>query len=514
METAAQSASSQPAVAREIGTAVRHTVVYGVGSLATKAISFLLLPLYTHYLRPADYGTLEVLDLTMSLLGMLLNIGIMAAVLRFYAEAKSDQERRQIVGSAFIAMAVTGCCLGIAGFISLQHLASLVVGPSIPPVYIGLSFASFLLNYVTTVPITYLRAKEASGRLMLLDVVTTSAILALAVYCMAVLKWSLYGVLWSALVVGCVRAPLLILWTIRGIGIGMDWGVLRKMAAFGAPLVFSNLALFTLNFSDRFFLQRLRSLDVVGVYAAGYKFGFILNFSFIQAFNMMWQVRMYIIHRQPDYEKTFAQVLAFYFLVLSFAALGLSLFGADIVRLMVDRHYSGAERVIPVVSLAYVCLAIGSFLQLGMFLSGRTSMIGKLSAAAAMVSIGLNYLLISFYGMLGAAWATVLGFAFLALGSHYYSQRVYPMNLMVSRVLKGLVIAVALFLASFGFRNLGVWTAFAGKLVLLALFPVTLWLIGFLTSEELFTLLALRANVVQTARRVASSTWPKKSYQR
>ena len=71
----------------------------------------------------------------------------------------------------------------------------------------------------------------------------------------AVLKSSLHCVLWSAIVVGCVRVPLLIWWTIRDIGIGLNWFVLRKVAAFGAPLVLSNLAIFILNYSDHFFLQ-------------------------------------------------------------------------------------------------------------------------------------------------------------------------------------------------------------------------------------------------------------------
>jgi hypothetical protein len=52
---------------------------------------------------------------------------------------------------------------------------------------------------------------------------------------------------------------------------------------FRSPLIFSNSAMFIVNFSDRFFLQRLRSLDVVGVYAAGYRFGFLLNLMFNQA---------------------------------------------------------------------------------------------------------------------------------------------------------------------------------------------------------------------------------------
>src|SRR4051794_36113817 len=54
-------------VASEIQTAVRHTAVYGVGSIVIKVLSFLMLPFYTHYLTPADYGVLEILDLSMSL---------------------------------------------------------------------------------------------------------------------------------------------------------------------------------------------------------------------------------------------------------------------------------------------------------------------------------------------------------------------------------------------------------------------------------------------------------------
>ena len=85
----------QQTIAKEIQTAVRHSVVYGLGNVLTKALGFFMLPFYTHYLNPADYGVLEILDLSMSLLGMFLNMGITAAVLRCYSAAKSDEERRR-----------------------------------------------------------------------------------------------------------------------------------------------------------------------------------------------------------------------------------------------------------------------------------------------------------------------------------------------------------------------------------------------------------------------------------
>ena len=497
----------QTEASREIGTAVRHAFVYGLGSMATKAISFLLLPVFTHYLRPADYGALEVLDLTMSLLGMLLNMGVMAAILRFYAMAKSPAEKHRVISTAFLGMAISACCIGTIGFWSLRPASAALFGPKISPVYAGLCFGAFLLNYIATVPYTYIRAKEASGTLVMIDVVTGLSTTALTVFCLVVLKWSLYGVLWSTLVICFVRSPLLIAWSIRETGVRFDRDVFRKMAAFGVPLVFSNLAMFILNFSDRFFLQRLRSLDVVGVYATGYKFGFLLNFVFIQSFNMMWQARMYIIHRERDHERIFAQVLVLYSVLVNFAALGLSLFSNDIVRMMIDRRYSGAEAVIPVVSLAYVCLAIGSFLQLGLYLSGKSGIIGILCAFAGLFSIGLNYVLISSYGMLGAAWATVLGFALLGIGSYYCAQRIFPLRLRVGRVMLSVVIAMILYGVSRVWGSWPVWTAFTIKAILLLSYPGILLLTRVVATEELATIRALRVKLVEGVGRLPIPAW-------
>src|SRR4051812_41831850 len=65
----------QDAIMKEIGTAVRHMAVYGVGGILVKAVGFFMLPFYTHYLTPTEYGILEVLDLSMSVFGVVLSMG-------------------------------------------------------------------------------------------------------------------------------------------------------------------------------------------------------------------------------------------------------------------------------------------------------------------------------------------------------------------------------------------------------------------------------------------------------
>ena len=340
MDAAVEAATERRAVTKEIGTAVRHSVVYGIGGILTKAVSFLLLPFYTHYLIPRDYGVLEILDLSMSLLAMFLNMGIMAAMLRYYGKAESVEEKRKVIGSSFLFAACSGTCIFLAGALFIPKLSLLLLGPGVPSSYLLVSFGGFVLNYICNVPYTYVRAKEESGRIVIFDTAVAVAILALNIY--FILSWhmALFGVLLSALIVGVFKTAVLVKWMIRDVVLSMDWGLLRQILSFGAPLVLFNLTMFTLNFSDRYFLQRIDSLEVVGIYAVGYKFGFMINFLLIQPFNMMWQARMYLVHRGPDHRKVFGQVFVLYSAVLLFGALGLALFGTDIVRAMADKRYA------------------------------------------------------------------------------------------------------------------------------------------------------------------------------
>jgi O-antigen/teichoic acid export membrane protein len=501
MATAAETATERHSVTKEIGVAARHSMVYGMGGILTKAVSFLLLPFYTHYLTPRDYGVLEILDLSMSLLAMFLNMGVTAALLKYYGSAESDEEKRKVIGSTFLFALFTGAFVFLAGMPFIPKITLLLLGPQVPSSYMFVSFGGFVLNYVSNVPYTHLRAKEASGRIVVFDIIVAVAILALNIYFIASWHMALFGVLLSPLIVGVLKMLVLIKWMAKDIALRMDWRLLRRILGFGAPLILFNLTMFTLNFSDRYFLQRIVSLDAVGLYAVGYKFGFMLNFLLIQPFNMMWQARMYLVYRRPDHRKVFGQVFVLYSAALLVGALGLALFGSEIVRIMADKRYAAAGSVVAPVALAYVFLGIGYYLQLGMFLSARTGMIGLVSAGAAIVDLALNGVLITRFGMTGAAWATVFGFLTIAAGSYYCSQRVCPLDLPVGRVVRGLAAALGVYFIGRE-PHLAAGLALAVKSALFLGFPFLLRAIGVLSHDELATFGSLWRNVKAMTRRL------------
>jgi O-antigen/teichoic acid export membrane protein len=421
---------------------------------------------------------------------MFLNMGMMAALLRYYGAAQTDDERRNVVGTVFAFTVGTGLLVFALGAAGVPTVSRLIFGPAVPATYLLLSFSSFVMNYIGNIPFAYLRAIESSGRVVLIDTLATLGILVLSIVFLGPLKMAILGMLLSPLIVGAIRLVVLIKWMSPGLKIGLDWHLLGRIVRFGFPLVFANLTIFTLNFSDRFFLQRLVSLDVVGIYAVGYKFGYMLNFLLVQSFNMMWQARMYLVYRRPDHQHVFAQVFALYSFVLILAALGLSLFSGEAIRFMVDPRYAGGARIVPVVALAYVFLGVGNYVQLAMYLGHRTGLIGGVSAAAAIINLAANYILISHFGMMGAAAATLIGFVTMAIGSYFCSERVFHMHLPIGRVIGGLCVAIGIYLLGQGMTVQRLPVAIVLKCLLLAGFVAVLrlWL---LSQEELGTVESL-----------------------
>jgi O-antigen/teichoic acid export membrane protein len=486
----------------EIQTAIRHMAVYGIGNVLVKALGFLMLPFYTHYLGPADYGILEILDLSMSVFALVLNMGITPAFLRCYAGAPSAEEKRQIVSSGCIFGLATGVLTFLVGIGLVGPASAALFGPSIPALYLGLSFTAIVVNYMANLPRTYLRALDKSGAFTIVDTASVLFLLVLNVVFIAVLRIGLAGVLWSSLIVAVLQFAGLTVWAFGKTGFHFDRKPLARMLNFGLPLIVANLGLFVLNFSDRFFLKHFRSLDVVGIYAVGYKFGYMMNYLFVQPFFIMWQTRMYAVHARPEHPRIFREIFALYTLGLLFAGLGMSLFSTEAVRLMVAPKFAQSQDVIPIVVLSYVFYGLSYYAQLGMYLTDRTRLVGIIGALGAGVNLLLNFFLIRSWGMMGAAWATLLSFVFITAVSYLCSERVFPLRLGMGRM------ASAMLLVSGLYAICRIWTptqwapAVSIKLLVLAAFPLFAWKTGMLPAGAAETVGAAKARATLSISRL------------
>ena len=271
---------------------------------------------------------------------------------------------------------------------------------------------------------------------------------------------------------------------LRNVGFSFSYDKLKGLIAFGSPLIITSVASFAVNFSDRFFLRHFATLSTVGVYALGYKFGFMLSLLVVQPFDTIWQARIYEIAKRNASGDMFSRLFEYYCLVLVAAALALSIIIKEVMTLIASASFHDAYKVVPVVALAYVFQGMNRFVLAGTYIAKKTMWLAPVGLLTAAANVGLNLLLIPRFGMMGAAWATAFSFLLMAILSLSVSQKVYRLPYVFGRVAALGSVAIIVFSFSTLITVPSLILELSLKLLLFAAFPIVLYLLGLFSKGE------------------------------
>jgi O-antigen/teichoic acid export membrane protein len=257
------------------------------------------------------------------------------------------------------------------------------------------------------------------------------------------------------------------------------------MWRFGAPLILANLGFFVIHFSDRYFLGAARGLGEVGIYAMAYKFAFMVTFAVGEPFGRVWNVSLYSYTKDPNWERQFARVARYLTLALCTASLGLCLFGPQIIRIMATSAYSGAIALLPILTFAYVAREVGDFFRQILYINKRSGAVGKIAMVSAVVNLALNFALIGRFGMMGAAWATLLTWSFYLVlcWMRANAEHAIPFDKRSFAIVVGASAAVYLLVAQQ--PNLPLLLDLGTRLVWLVAFLGLVWMFRYFPEEEL-----------------------------
>ena len=468
----------------EIRRILKHASIYGAGNVLGKIVGFVMIPFYTHYLTPADYGTLELLDLSLTLVTLVLTMWLNASVVRQYNDFSEEKDRNQAVSTVLILAAFIGIIVTAFGLQFSRPLAGLILNRSDLHYYVALESWSFLISTINVVCLSYLRARQRSAVVVAIGIISLVLSLLFNIYFIAIRHVGVVGVLYSSLISSTVVTLPLAVHTVRNVKLSFSSAKLKGLVIFGAPLIITSIASFAVNFSDRFFLRHFATLSTVGVYALGYKFGFMLSLLVVQPFDTIWQARIYEIAKRNASGEMFSRLFEYYCLVLVMAALGLSVVIKEVVALISSSNFQDAYKVVPVVALAYVFQGTNRFVLAGTYIAKKTAWLAPVGVVTAGGNVGLNLLLIPRFGMMGAAWATALSFCLMSVLSLAVSQRVYPIPYAFTRLLMwGSGAAIVYSLSTFILLP-SLILQLAAKLALFAAFPIALYLLGFFSKGE------------------------------
>lgn len=473
-----------------------QTAIYGVSSIVGRLLNYFLVPFYTRIFTTEQFGVVTEMYAYVAFLVVILTYGMETAFFRYSANTGRPA---RVYSTILLSIVSTS-----AMFILLCSLFSVPLGellgyPNHTEYVIWFAFIVGL-DAISAVPMAQLRQLNRPRRFMVVSManvmVNISLNLFFLVYCKG--EYDMHGEQANWLVklcynpeigVGYVFISNLIASVVKiimlspqmfKIELKYDVALMRQMLKYALPLMVLGLAGIVNETMDRVLLKHLldlpeaEALAQLGIYGACYKVAIIMSLG-IQAFRYAAEPFFFSQEKDKNALKTYAAVMRYYVILAAFMFLGITLF-LDVVMLFVGEDFREGQKVVPILLVAYLFYGIVFNLSFWFKLSERTTWGAAISIVGALVTIGLNFLLIPIIGYMGSAWATLSSYAVMMLISYALSNVYYPIPYDLKRIGLYLFLAGGIYVLSLYIQPESGWYSYAVATLLLGVFVVAVWI--------------------------------------
>ncbi len=489
----------------------KHTVIYGLGGLISHAVGFLLIPVYTRYLSPNDYGVVAMVMIYITVLEIVMRMGVDSALFKVYFEEKDEESRRTLVTTTFLFQLAAGGLIFALTYPFSDGLSDLFFGTRDYTVYFQFATASQLLVMLRVVPLSVIRARERPGIFSILNVIRFALVMGFNILFVVILEAGPLGIVQAQFYAALVLLPVFLVITLRHMRPHLSWTQLKRLASFGLPLIPAGLAGWVLTMADRYILRlvapvtkfalvaqkglgemvtktgdvmagALPTLVDVGLYDLAYKFSLIVRMGLIQPFIFAWGPLMFSVYHQPEAKQVYRAVLTLFTLLSVGLCFAVGVMSPEIVKLMATWPFYSAWSSVYILALSHCFYGLYIVFTVGTSVVHKSKYQAYTSTVGVVANIGLNFLLIPLWGVFGAALATLLSFGVMALVHYRFSQREYRIDYDLGAVVKVLALATGLWIAT-TFLPFG-WWGTVGRVGALGLFVLLLKVFGLFRAEE------------------------------
>lgn len=467
-------------------TLAGQSFIYAVGDILNLGIAFLLIPLYTTFLAPADYGILAVTSTITSILSVLYLQSLEGAITRFHYDFTHPHNRKAYYGTIWLLM---------IGFTFFSSVLIEGIGPRVSQFlfkdipytpYLSLVvWTVFLTNSSLVLLLAVLRVQEKPFAFVALNLTTFLINTTLIIYFVAGRGQGAFGSLLGRFLGSLIMVIPITFVYLKNARLHWSWAQAKATLAFALPLVPHLLSLWALNLSDRIVLQKFVSLDNVGIYNLGYQFGSVVQ---LVAFSLSnaWGPFYYKTAGTSDGPAVLSRMSTYYWLVVIVLGTGLAIMAKEILLIIPSRpEYHLAYQVVPVTVLGFIMRAFYFIFVSALYHMKQLKALPVVTISAGILNIGLNLIFIPKYGYMAAAVNTFIAYTFQAITMYFLAQRVFPIAYEYGRVVKMAAIGFGLYLINVSLPEASAGIGLLVKTGLLITYPIWLALVGFWTIDEL-----------------------------
>jgi O-antigen/teichoic acid export membrane protein len=456
---------------------VGQTAIYGISTVLSRLLGFILTPFYTNAYAKVTYGVLTKLFAYASLINAVLAFGMESTFFRYLN--KHEDKKQEVYNNSFLSIAFIATLFLITGLVFTNTIATYLAADPAQfadyRLYVRYFLGILYVDAMCVIPFAKLRAEEKTFKYSLLKFVNIGTFVALNLTFIllipAILKhdWPLagwfegwYKVKWVGYVfVSNLAASTLTLLLLTPefsqVQLKFDKGLFAKMFSYSWPVLVANLSFIVNENLDKIALSELLPKEIadgeVGIYGAVCKIAVFMSI-FITAFRIGAEPFFFSYAKNANAKKTYATILHYFVIALALLFVAL-VANIEILKWFISRdkkhvaEYWVGLPAVPYLLFGYVCLGIYMNLSIWYRLSDQTRYGLYISIIGALITISLNFVLIPRYSYMGSAWVSLLAYFVMMVISYVLGQRNYPIPYDLKRILLYLIVSVVLVVLSF-----------------------------------------------------------------
>ncbi|MGM9589477.1 MAG: oligosaccharide flippase family protein [Faecousia sp.] len=385
-----------------------------LSTILLRGISLFTAPLFSRMLGDAGYGIVSLYTIWVGVAAIAFTLQTNGTLVNARVEYPEEKQHAYQSSVMTLSLLFFLLCSAVVLLFLPQVSALLKLSRLLVVLILFQSFGNFCLNFLNS-KFTY-EFKADKNMFVSVGVTLTTLILSVILILLMPEGKAHYGRILALAV------------TYGSLGIGICGYVLVKGKTFynreywtlaltlALPVVFYSLSDLLLGQCDRVMLQWMMSESMVGQYSLAYNFGGIM-FTIFVALNNSWTPFFFDDLKQGrhahlrDQAKNFLEL----FTVLS---VGFVLLAPEVYHIFASREFWSGTMLIPIFVSSYYLNFLCTFPINYEYYHKQTKVVAVMTVGAALVNLGLNYLLIHWIGVTGAALATTVSHG-LQLAGHY-----------------------------------------------------------------------------------------------
>lgn len=409
-----------------------NSVLFGIGNFGSRILLILLVPLYTHYLSIAEYGTVDIIATTITMLLPLISMSIYEAVLRFVMD---KNESIQSVLTNAIVVTLLGILIAVLVYPLLNYYK--VLNGLLIYLYIILileAFQSIISQYTRAIGKIKLYALNGIIKTLILGF---GNIILLVGY-----KQGITGFLTSMILSNVASITFYLINTdvIKNIKPKkLNIKLAKEMLTYSIPLIPNSFMWWLMNTSSRYFILFYRGIEVNGLFAVASKIPAVLSI-FTTIFIQAWQLSAIEEYNSESRSKFFNQVFYYYQAILLIGTSAILVILKPLIKMTFSEEYFLSWQYIPFLLLSIVFSSFSGFLGTNYIAAKETKGVFKTSVIGGTLSIVLNLILVPILGGIGAGLSALISFIIIWVLRVYDTKQYVDINFNTRKLVISLLV--------------------------------------------------------------------------